>query len=432
MLRNLMLLILVSNLLHFGVACTSSSPSDEQPESEQAASESGDGEAAAEGDEVADEGGGDGEEVADSEGDSDSEEMTADLDEEGGEKAGGEKSDEEMADIGDDLDQDIAADEAPAEKPAEAPSDIAATDSQPTEPVEVAETPAPAPVEDVSSSSSSTPAGMVPVKKIKDAPWRAGGLLANAVYLARPGDTVASVSQKIYGADKSDDIYKINPNLHRGLKAGDKVYYNSPKRPSDDSKLLTFYDDQGIPASVYESKEGDNIRKVSKDLLGFEEAWKEVYATNDVESKSDLPAGVHLKYWTGHEKVEPPPPAQTVAEAPPPPPPAPMEMEPPPPPAPPPSNEGLPDDLIAGNTNSSEANKMGMGTVEPPPPPPPPPPKAPPMMKPKSDSTLAGLMEDPNNLMFIGGGALLVIGLLAILAVARKRRTRIDFGQTQV
>ncbi|RME15822.1 MAG: LysM peptidoglycan-binding domain-containing protein, partial [Bdellovibrio sp.] len=182
----------------------------------------------------------------------------------------------------------------------------------------------------------------IPVKKIKTTPFKRAGVLVNTVYIARPGDTLASVSQKIYGADKTDELLKINPHLRRGLKVGDKVYYNSPRRPTDDSRILTYYEDLGLQPEIYVSKAGDNIRTVAKELLGHKDSWKEIWATNlEVESKGVLPEGIQLKYWrdvsgtlaknTSPEPSSPPMNASHEStneeELPPPPPPEPMKEE---------------------------------------------------------------------------------------------------------
>ncbi len=142
--------------------------------------------------------------------------------------------------------------------------------------------------------------GLVPVKKIDEMPRHRGGSLLNAVYIGRPGDSVESVSQKIYGQDRSSEIVSHNPWLSDGIKVGEKLYYNSPNRPSDNTAVLTYYEDVGTVAQSYVSGSHDNIRSVSTDLLGFDGAWKEVWATNlHVASKDILPAGTELRYWTG-------------------------------------------------------------------------------------------------------------------------------------
>ena len=178
--------------------------------------------------------------------------------------------------------------------------------------------------------------GLVPVKKMKTTPYRIRGTLVNAIYIARPGDDINSISQKIYNSDRTEDILNASPWLRNGIKVGDKVYYNSPQRPNDESQLLTFYEDLGLSPQTYVSKAGDNIRVVAKDLLGHDRSWMEIYATNlDVETKAELMEGTTLRYWPENVASTG---TQTMAmnDAPAPPPEEPMmdEEMPPPPPAP--------------------------------------------------------------------------------------------------
>lgn len=140
---------------------------------------------------------------------------------------------------------------------------------------------------------------LIPVKKIKDRPYEMPGIgWINAVFIVRPGDTLQTISQKIYGSDKVSELETINPHLVSGVKPGDKVYYASAARAGDSNAMLFYPEDVGLPMESYVSRERDNIRRVSKELLGFDGAWKEIWATNlDVESKGDIPAGLVLKYY---------------------------------------------------------------------------------------------------------------------------------------
>ena len=181
------------------------------------------------------------------------------------------------------------------------------------------------------SDSSTASPRLIPVKKIKTAPYRRAGFLVNAVYLARSGDTIQSVSQKIYGEDRTKALYSINPHFSsRPLKTGDKVYYPSSQRPDDSSRLLVYYEDIGRSPSYYSLKEGQNIRTAAKKLLGSAESWKELWAVNpDIQSKGAAEKDVDLKYWDGSElpaqaKAEPVPDEPKAIEEPP------EEMVPPP------------------------------------------------------------------------------------------------------
>ena len=160
---------------------------------------------------------------------------------------------------------------------------------------------------------------LISVKKIKISPYRRGGFLVNAVYLARPGDTIESVSQKIYGQDRSGDLYSINPHFRsRPLKTGAKVYYSSPQRPNDSSQLLVYYEDIGLPPSYHSLERGQNIRTAARNLLGSPDSWKEIWATNpEIQSKGAAEKTVQLRYWDGSGAPPPPPePPQEMAQMP--------------------------------------------------------------------------------------------------------------------
>lgn len=287
----------------------------------------------------------------------------------------------------------------------------------------------------VDNSSEEAPKkASVPLQKVATAPWKVGKTWYNTVYFARPGDSLASISQMIYGADKTKELKKGNPALaSRDVRPGDKVYYSSPHRAEDSSKIVTYYEDNGMAPEVYVAKSGDNIKKVSKDLLGYDNAWKEVWSSNAVDSKGNIAEGTELRYWrsiaaaapvqqhqeltnsASHEAQAPSLPSheemqqQAQNEIPPPPMPEqqPMEMAPPPPPPP-----------------QEIAHEMA-------PPPPPPPveavnPPAPPQQHHVAEEAPTGMDNDTTM-------ALAVVGLaaagLAVLIVMRKKRKQKELEQ---
>lgn len=142
----------------------------------------------------------------------------------------------------------------------------------------------------------------VPVVKVKTDPFFRNERLMNAVYIARPKDDIQSVSEKIFHADRSEQLKTDNPHLAKGVDPGDKVYYNSPVRPDDKTQLKLYYEDLGTKPQIYITKDGDNIRRLGSKLLGFPEGWKELWAINqNMDSKTVLPAGMEVKYWSGEE-----------------------------------------------------------------------------------------------------------------------------------
>lgn len=281
------------------------------------------------------------------------------------------------------------------------------------------------------------------LQKMAAAPWKVGKKWVNGIYFARPGDTLESISQTIYGDNRTKELKKINPTYaSREVKPGDKVYYSSVVRPDDSNQVLTYFEEKNIPSKTYVAKPGDNIRKVSQDLLGYPEAWKEVWAYNTVESKQDLGEGIELRYWDAQPSMGG---SMPLAEQPAPTPPAdPMtdpsmnqmgatntaanDMNTPPPP--PPSMNDLPPPPDQGQMSASNDLPPPPPPMDPPPPPPsmdmaPPPPPPPP---PPAQAS-AGMIEDPmaaegDQTLLMAVGGVVVLGFVALIMVRRKRKQR--------
>ena len=139
---------------------------------------------------------------------------------------------------------------------------------------------------------------LVPVKKMKSSVYQVSGVNINRLYVVRPGDNMQSIATKIYGSDRSEDLFSYNPHFKgKILNVGDKVYYQSPHNKND-SVMKTYYEDNNLQPQYYITQEGDNLRKFSKKFLGHGRSWMEIYATNDnIESKGRLPAGLQIRYW---------------------------------------------------------------------------------------------------------------------------------------
>lgn len=366
---------------------------------------------------------------------------------------------------GDELSLDTAEplpEEAAAAEPAAPASDlgteVAANAAPPTD-EPVFDTPPPAPAPEMSpvqepvaeaapaaeaaavASTDSAPAEappapkvFAPLRKIKSQAFAAAdGTSLNRVYLARPGDTMKSVSQKIYGKNRSKDLKAWNGKS--SLKTGDKVYYASPHDAADTS-MKTYYEDIGVQPSMYTSKDGDNIRAVSKQLLGNGQSWKEVWATNEsVESKGDIPAGLEIRYWPeGAEssamiqaKTDAPP-ANVAAEPPPPPAPDMNELPPPPPPTDVAMNDLPPPPPAAGSVDNAVPPPPPMET----PPPPPPVPEPTVVKKAKPIEHMDSEPEADQMMWLTAGGIMLLAAAVLYVIIKKNRAKRIDLSQTQV
>ncbi len=351
---------------------------------------------------------------------------------------------------GDDIVADLG-DDPTAEKPMDLPDEPMGTEAAPadqgiadnSDPANV-----PPPAEGLETADASPaplvedtppPAPVASLKKIKDAPFNSNGRILNTVYVARKGDNLNKVSEKLYGDKKhKKDLQADNSFLNRGVKEGDKIYYNSPRRPDDTTTMMTYYEDNGIPAQTYVTQDGDDLKKLAKDLLGSKEAWKELWVTNaNIESKNALDAGTEVRYWASA--------GETVVATNTPPPSVPSEMPPPPnvagtmtPPAqdanafPPPSDSLPPPPPIqdtAALPPPPPAMEQNMADIPAPPPPPPPMGAKKPAQTPESF-----LFQDQETTMAFGAGGILLLSVLLIVVhrIKKGRAQKMRLGQTQV
>ncbi len=161
-----------------------------------------------------------------------------------------------------------------------------------------------------SGGGSVSPPPRLSYKKIKNETYKAGAFLVNAVYIARPEENLTSISNKIFGSDETGQLQTLNPHLKlRQVKVGDKIYYQSPRRPSDSSQILFYFEEQGAQAHYHQIQAGQNIREVAKELLGHESSWKEIWATNpNLQSKWTVGQAIEIKYWPiSQQETESPP-----------------------------------------------------------------------------------------------------------------------------
>lgn len=275
-----------------------------------------------------------------------------------------------------------------------------------------------------------------PYLKAESVPFKRAGVLLNTVYLARPGDTWKKVSEKTMGEGKQKDLKKQNPSLaHRELRVGDKVYYNSPTRPDDTSRIITYFEDKNIPPQTYTVKPGESIRTIAQQLLGDKDSWKELYATNAVESKGIINEPTELRYWTESADAG----LQQVAASPAPmneiPPPPPMNEIPPPPPMEPAPTVGATEPM-APAPGEMVPPPPPMEMAPPPPPPEPPvavepPPPPPPMEPPVEEASMEEEAPAEDDMMLMGGGAAVLLALVVLL-IMRRRKSQQEASQEQV
>lgn len=143
---------------------------------------------------------------------------------------------------------------------------------------------------------------IVPLSKVNKDPFFRNERLMNTVYVVRPNEDLAIISQKIFNEDKTSILFADNPHLSKGLETGDKIYYNSPNRPEDKKAILTFYEDNKMAPQYYVTRKGDDIKKIGREVLGNDDGWKEIWSTNEaLQTQALLPAGLKIRYWSGSE-----------------------------------------------------------------------------------------------------------------------------------
>lgn len=332
--------------------------------------------------------------------------------------------------------------EAPMFDSGSSETQTAASDDLPSEPVQE-EKP-----QKYTSFESTGSSGLSPVKKMETSAFTRGGANLNRLYVARPGDSMKEVSQKIFGEDKSSQLFKWNPSLQgRSLKVGDKIYYSSAANPSD-SKMMLYYEEAGVTPTFFNLKKGQNFRKVSKELLGHDRSWMEIWATNmNLESKWEVTADDQIKYWPANTTAAPiakeetaePPPAATEQSSP--------EVEEIADVSEPQPSEGadVSEPAEAAAPEVAEVEEVENTDDFSPPPaqantaPPPPPPAAgtpPPMGNSltEEDPSMSTTGQDDTMMQVAMGVLVILLGLILLIMVRRNRAKakKVKLSQTQV
>jgi hypothetical protein len=163
----------------------------------------------------------------------------------------------------------------------------AAAEPSPVDTVAAAEEKPAHHVKHASMGSSSVPKIPTSAKKIK-------GDLLNRFYFTRRGDTAASVSALIYGTpDHAKDLSKWN----RGAwTPGKLVFYKSPTQ-SDDGQMRSFFQERNIAPEDYTVQAGDWLSKIALMKLGSKKSWKEIAVVNGLTSGNSLEVGKRIAIY---------------------------------------------------------------------------------------------------------------------------------------
>lgn len=248
-----------------------------------------------------------------------------------------------------------------------------------------------------SNRKSSISVPKIPAKAIKKA-----GTSLNRFYFVRLGDNPKTVSSLIYGTpNKAKLLTKWNG---KSWAPGKLVYYASAENPKD-SRMDSFYKENGIQPEEYQVAQGDWLSKIAKVKLGSPNSWTEIAVVNGITSPKSLEVGQRIAIYPKDLTVKPQ------------------------------------ETMIAKNEVVTPPPVVEQKPVEPPPVVTPPPVQAktpPPIVgTPKPVTMTPQKSFDSNSFieqnMFSGGMILAAILLLALLVVKKRQKAKIasqraDFG----
>lgn len=123
---------------------------------------------------------------------------------------------------------------------------------------------------------------------VHSVPVKEGEHWLNAFYfVTSDAETWQSLSKKFYNRDDRAELLS-KWNLGQTLQSGSVVYYNSPFRPQDRDKMLSFSEDFGQPFEQHEVKAGDTLSKIAGSLWGDVNAWPAIAAANPQLAHPDV------------------------------------------------------------------------------------------------------------------------------------------------
>lgn len=112
-------------------------------------------------------------------------------------------------------------------------------------------------------------------------------------YVVRVGDTLAKISQKIYGdSNKWQEIAELTAidNANR-IRPGDVVYYSLNEQTL---AFATAY--EGTPRESITVQPGDSLSKIAQRVYGNSSEWKYVWRQNDIANPDRLEVGQEVVY----------------------------------------------------------------------------------------------------------------------------------------
>lgn len=118
-------------------------------------------------------------------------------------------------------------------------------------------------------------------------PVKEGEHWLNAYYFVTGDESWGTLSQKFYGRE---DRAELLAQWNRGasVAVGTVIYYNSPFRPQDREKMLSFGEDFGQPFERRTIASGDSLSKIAGQMWGNVHAWPAIAAVNPQLAHPDV------------------------------------------------------------------------------------------------------------------------------------------------
>ncbi len=122
------------------------------------------------------------------------------------------------------------------------------------------------------------------------------GSTLNRYYFIRGGDTPEKLSKLFYGDEnRAAELVEWNGPATE-WEAGKVVYFRSGKSP-DDSTLLSYYFEAGVPAETITLAAGQNLMSLANERYGSADSWREIAVLNGLRKGAGPEAGATLKVY---------------------------------------------------------------------------------------------------------------------------------------
>lgn len=122
------------------------------------------------------------------------------------------------------------------------------------------------------------------------------GSTLNRYYFTRSGDTPEKLSKLFYGDEnRAAELVEWNGAASE-WEAGKLIYFRSAKTP-DDTTLLSYYFEAGVPTESVTLAAGQNLMSIAKERYGSGDSWREIAVLNGLRKGAGPEAGATLKVY---------------------------------------------------------------------------------------------------------------------------------------